>query len=173
MEWVMSLETIYYLGQTIAVVAILGSLLFVAYQTNQTNRLARTELTRSLLAESRSFGDALAASAEMSDFVFEARSAQDALAPNQFFRYAMYLASWFTVVESAFRVDKQGLMDDGVYDHIRITTKVMDGPNLRIWWKMAKSSYPSDFVADMDQLLDALDQEAEVRKRKIQIPVVP
>ncbi len=160
----MSLETIYYLGQTIAVVAILGSLLFVAYQTRQTNRLARTELTRSLLAESRSFGDALAASSEMSDFVLEARSAQEPLAPKQFFRFAMYLASWFTVVESAFRVDKQGLMDDGVYAHIRVTTKVMDGANLRIWWKMAKSSYPSDFVADMDLALEAWDQERQPAK---------
>ncbi len=37
----MSLESIYYLGQTIAVMAILGFLAGILFQMRQTNRLAR------------------------------------------------------------------------------------------------------------------------------------
>jgi hypothetical protein len=149
----MSLESIYYIGQTIAVAAILVSLLFVAYQTRQTHRLARMELTRSLLAETRSFADVLSASPEMSDFMFDARIATDPLPPKQFFRLAMYYASWFTAVESAFRIHVQKLMDDGVYDHILVTTKTLDCVNMRAWWELARTSYPIDFAHEIDNAL--------------------
>ena len=43
----MTLESIYYIGQTIAVVAILGSLIGVFVQMRQANRLARAQLTSS------------------------------------------------------------------------------------------------------------------------------
>ncbi len=157
----MPLETIYYVGQTVAVVAILMSLIFVAYQTRQTSRLARMELTRSLLAEARYFGDTLATSSEMSKFIFDSRNATETLQPREFFGLAMYYASWFTTVESAFRIHKQNLMDHGVYEHIRVTTKVMDCVNMRTWWQMAKSSYPADFAYDVDQALAEWDQSAE------------
>ena len=44
----MTLETIYYIGQTIAVVAILGSLIAIFLQQRQANKISRTENSQSL-----------------------------------------------------------------------------------------------------------------------------
>ena len=154
----MSLEAIYYIGQTVAVLAILGSLVFVAYQVWQTNKLARTELTRSLLEETRVFADSLAASAEMSGFMFESRNAAKMLPPKDFFRLGMYYASWFTVVESAFKVNEQKLMEPSVYQHIRGTTRTFDCFNMRVWWKMARNAYAADFASDVDDAFAEWDK---------------
>ena len=45
----MSLESIYYIGQTIAVIAILGSLIAIWIQQMQTNRIARADMTERAL----------------------------------------------------------------------------------------------------------------------------
>lgn len=155
----MTLETIYYMGQSVAVIAILVSLAFVGYQTRQTNRLARTELTRALLAETREFADSISTSPEMSAFMFEAQRAKEPLSPERFFRLAMYYASWFTAVESAFKINKQGLMEPSVYEHIRGTTRTMDCANLRLWWEHARPYHPRDFAADVDAAFAMWDGE--------------
>ncbi|PHS22314.1 MAG: hypothetical protein COA84_12865, partial [Robiginitomaculum sp.] len=68
----MTLESIYYIGQTVAVVAILASLVFVGMQVRQSNRaadqandLARTELTLSVLNDVTDFSDRFIASTEL------------------------------------------------------------------------------------------------------------
>jgi hypothetical protein len=119
-------------------------------------------LTRSLLAETRVFGDSLATSPEMSAFIFDSRNASEVLQPKDFLRLAMYYASWFTVVESAFKVNEQKLMEPSVYEHIRVTTRTLDCFNLRIWWKMTRDSYAPDFASDVD------DAVAEWDKAKLQ-----
>jgi hypothetical protein len=162
----MSLETVYYIGQTVAVIAILGSLVFVAYQTRQTSRLARTELTRSLLAETRAFGDNLASSPELSEFIFNSRNATEMLEPKEFFRLAMYYASWFTGVESAFKIHKQNLMDASVYEHIRITTRTLDCVNMHIWWQIARNAYAADFASDVDDAFADWDKRKAASRSK-------
>ncbi|KJS37032.1 MAG: hypothetical protein VR74_10335 [Hyphomonas sp. BRH_c22] len=47
----MNLETIYYIGQTIAVIAILGSLIAIWVQQQQTNRIARADMTERMLGK--------------------------------------------------------------------------------------------------------------------------
>lgn len=153
----MTLETIYYIGQTLAVAVILLSVAFVGYQTRQTNRLARTELTRSLLSETRVYGDAISTSPEMAEFMFKSLSATEQLPPQDFFRLGMYFASWFTALESAYKVNTQKLIEPSVYEHIRVTTRVMDCVNMRIWWQNARSFFAPDFAADVDGALRQWD----------------
>ena len=155
----MNLETIYYVGQSIAVIAILASLAFVGYQTRQTNRFARTELTRALLAETREFADSISTSPEMSAFMFEAQRAKEPLPPERFYRLAMYYASWFTAVESAFKINEEGLMEPSVYEHIRGTTRTMDCVNLRSWREHARPYHPRDFADDVDASFAMWDRE--------------
>jgi hypothetical protein len=45
----MDLESIYYVGQTIAVAAILGSLVFVGFQVRQSNKDARSQSRQGLI----------------------------------------------------------------------------------------------------------------------------
>ena len=70
----------------------------------------------------------------------------------------MYYASWFTVVESAFKVNEQKLMEPSVYEHIRVTTRTLDCFNMRIWWKMARDSYAPDFASDVDDAFAEWDK---------------
>lgn len=52
----MTLENVYYVGQTIAVVAILGSLLAIFFQQRQTNKIARVDITQRV---SSGYGDSM------------------------------------------------------------------------------------------------------------------
>jgi len=52
----MTLENIYYIGQTVAVFAILGSLLAIFFQQRQTNKIARVDITQRV---SSGYGDSM------------------------------------------------------------------------------------------------------------------
>jgi len=47
----MTLESIYYIGQMLAVIAILASLIAIYYQIRQTNRISRYNSTNSLIGQ--------------------------------------------------------------------------------------------------------------------------
>lgn len=60
----MTLENVYYLGQTIAVVVIIATLFAILHQGHQTNKIARAELTLNMWMQAGAAHDSFVDSSE-------------------------------------------------------------------------------------------------------------
>ena len=68
----MTLENIYYLGQTIAVVVIVATLVAILYQGYQTNKIARADLTLNMWMQAGAAHYSFVDSPEKADFMHRA-----------------------------------------------------------------------------------------------------
>jgi hypothetical protein len=68
----MTLESIYYVGQTIAVVVIVATLVAIVYQGYQTNKIARADLTLTMWMHTGAAHYSFVDSPEKADFMHRA-----------------------------------------------------------------------------------------------------
>jgi len=111
----MTLENTYYIGQTIAVVAIVGSLVFVAIQTRQNGRTLRAQAAWDAQASFAEINDMLAAGGPMSEISFKAFTAPETLSPYE--RYLMHrlLRGLLQRAEAQYALFASGVLDAEVW----------------------------------------------------------
>ena len=167
----MTLESIYYIGQTVAVLAILASLAAVfiqmrqiSKQTRQMNQLARADLTLNVWMQTGAVNISLVDSPEKADFLYRALIENGPLnGPERFrFRYVMSVA--LGSHEAGFNLHRRGLIEEETYFQMEATTlSYMQNPAARKWWRRyrLKRSDPA-YIA----LIDRMVSEAEARADK-------
>lgn len=166
----MTLETIYYLTQIIAVVAILGSLIFVGVQvrlvraqTQQANDLAREETSRTNLLTIITEQQRLFATAEDAAFMHKAMFTAQPLTNEEKSRFGFNMALIFGLVEVGLNTHQSGLFRD--IDNARVvdTLRIVYLPPLRVrkWWASARRAYSKnpDFVALIDKLIAEIEEQ--------------
>lgn len=149
----MTLETIYYIGQTVAVVAILISLIFVGIQMRDGNRLARAQMHQEI---SDSFINLVMTLPDESDSFFEAWFSLDAY--KQLGRRdsemvnATMLGLW-KHFENVYYQHKSGFVED---TYFQSTTQFMSifraREGIRFWWDGRKAVFAPEFVAFVETL---------------------
>lgn len=138
----MALEAIYYIGQTISVIAILGSLIFVGiqvrqgrHQTEQANKLARAELRQAAAMKCLEFQDSWYGSEESSDFMSRALQTDGPLTAADKNRFGIRTISLFTSIEITDRLWRQGLFDQKMYDRMLLVVAAYCAvPRVQKWW---------------------------------------
>jgi len=109
----MTLEEIYYIGQTIAVVAILGSLFAIFLQQRQANRIAQTQnlvLSDSYQATLRAFME----NEDLAEIFRKAMFEQTPLSPTETTRIMFYLNLMVTTHRDVWMADGAGLAADNL-----------------------------------------------------------
>lgn len=91
----MTLENIYYVGQTIAVFAVLISLIVIGVQMRQANRLAKLETTRMIWADAMEILRMQSADPEKADFLQRALFAGEKITDAEKVRLNLILSSMF------------------------------------------------------------------------------
>ncbi len=155
----MILENIYYVGQTIAVIVIIATLIALLFQTRQTNKIARYELTcahwHSAADSNMSFFD----SPEKADFMYRAFFNTAELSDSELARLGAFLSVVITQLEVANALKRNGLIDDDVYHRHEIVARYWLGSRrARTWWSVNRETYIAPFVDIMDKI--AKDAEA-------------
>lgn len=116
----MSLENIYYIGQTIAVAAIIASLLFVGFQVRQNTRHARAQIQSArvdrLMAQMIGFSDADKCAAYIRGNGGDATP--EAIADRQF--YMQCLAQSGTMLD-VFTQYRDGLLNEEQFNLVKAT----------------------------------------------------
>ena len=114
----MTLENINYIAQTIGVLAILASLIFVGRQLQQAQKIQRAAAQRDLLARVSEFSWKISPiDAESDLFVNGLMEFDDAPARQQGF-FAAALADFVFITESALNMHKDGFLSDGTWQGI-------------------------------------------------------
>ncbi len=153
----MTLEEVYFIGQTIAVVAILGSLGGIWFQMRQTNTLAREETSRTNLITFVTEQQRLFATPDDAAFMHKAMYTDQPLSPDEKARFSFTMALMFGLFEVAENTNQSGLFRD--IDHERATDTIrlvyLISPRVRKWWASARMAYArnAEFLALVDSLV--------------------
>lgn len=158
----MTLEEIYYIGQTIAVVVIVLTLFAILWQGWQTNRIARSDMTRASWIETGQTHYSLVDSPEKADFMQRALFGEAALTEAEKLRFGNLMGLAIGTHEGAFMLLQRGLIEHAAYQRSEgITRLYMQSPRVRKWWRARREySYDPKFGALIDKLAEELEKPA-------------
>ncbi|WP_339743428.1 hypothetical protein [uncultured Maricaulis sp.] len=139
------LESIYYIGQTISVVAILGSLVFVGLQvrharlqSEQTNRLARAEVSQTARLKMLEIVNGWYEAQESAEFMHRTLETDALLSRPEKQRFGSRLVTLFTAIEMVSMLYREGLCDQGMYDRTILTGQAYcTRPRVQKWCAMS------------------------------------
>jgi len=159
----MTLENIYYIGQTIAVVAILSSLGAIWFQVRQVNRLAKLETSRAVWMDAGSRIMTQVEDPEKADFLQRALFGTGDLTEAEKTRFYLMMASMFVTFEAGFAMHRSGMMDERFWPRMRSSMRDYIAPQrAQRWWQIArKRSFDSnpEFVVEIESVLAEVKAE--------------
>ncbi|MDP1555072.1 MAG: hypothetical protein Q8L84_06405 [Hyphomonas sp.] len=157
----MTLENIYYVGQTVAVVAILMSLLAVVWQMRQSQKMERAAAQRDLLLRVSEWGRMLSArEGDIDRFVQGLVEYDGADALTQLFMDKAFSELVF-VAESALNMRRDGFFSDGTWAGIEgATLGLLRTPGGKQWWVYGQRVVGSEIVEHVKKRLAEVPEEA-------------
>lgn len=157
----MTLENIYYVGQTIAVIAILASLAAIWVQMRQAHRLAKLETTRAIWADATEMLRSQADDQEKAEFLQRALFTNEKLSDVEKTRLYLILSSFFVGMENGFAMAQSGMMEEKFWPRMRASMVDYLKPERgRRWWSVARMrtfAANDAFVAEVDGIVDDLN----------------
>ncbi|MEO1135093.1 MAG: hypothetical protein AAFW68_00605 [Pseudomonadota bacterium] len=166
----MTLENIYYIGQTIAVVAILASLAAIWFQMRQQHRLAKLEITRAVWADAIEMLRSQAEDEEKADFLQRALFTNEPLSDAEKTRLYLVLSSLFVGMENGYAMAQSGMMEEKFWPRMRASIVDYLKPERgRRWWAIARvRTFAANdaFVAEVDGIVEEINAAKQAVKQK-------
>ena len=141
----MSLEQIFYVSQSIAAVAVVASLLYLAQQVRQAERVQRATMQQGR-ADRASHGAMSVANSDLAGVFRKALAGDPALTREEFTQWMMICRALFLSGEDSFLQHEAGLLTESAFDSYVAGIKFyMSSPGMRAAWKVSESQFGSDF----------------------------
>lgn len=151
----MSLETIYYIGQSIAVVAILASLFAIYQQQKRTNQIERGKTESERANQLSVFAWSHTKDHETLQSIRRCHQDHTRATPDDQAKFMSYMSSIMELMGQAFYQRKHNLIEPTSFDAVSslcvANLKTAGGQQ---WWKtIGRHMWQADLVADLDQKL--------------------
>jgi hypothetical protein len=143
----MSLEHIFYLSQSIAAVAVIASLLYLAQQVRQAERVQRATMQQGR-ADRTSQASLATANPELAR-VFQKGAAGDTeLTREEFTQWMLMCRALFLSGEDSFLQHEAGMLSDAAFNSYVAGVKFyLSMPGMRAAWKLSEGQFGSEFRA--------------------------
>jgi hypothetical protein len=149
------------IGEFVASIATLATLVYLAFQIRQNTALARAQSIREI-SNFYPINHALAARPDLIDINRRGHHNFLALSKDEQASFHHINAPLLNQFEAAFRMHRQGLIDEDLYQSWRsIILSIVSTPGAKQWWPMARIVLSSDCAAELDRAL-ANDSDAIV-----------
>ena len=141
----MSLEDIFYLSQSIASVAVVGSLIYLGLQVRSTERSQRAIMQQGR-ADRTSHGSIAIASPELARVFHKGSAGHVDLTREEFTQWTMICRALFLSAEDSFLQHQAGQLDQKAFDsYVAGVRFFMKSPGMRAAWKLSAGQFGSDF----------------------------
>lgn len=167
----MSLEHIFYISQSIAAAAVIASLLYLAQQVRQAERVQRATMQQGR-ADRTSQASLATANPELAR-VFQKGVAGDAeLTREEFTQWMLMSRALFLSGEDSFLQHEAGMLSDAAFESYVAGVKFyFSMPGMRAAWKLSQGQFGGDFRAFGNAMLAqtqcSQDGDAYSRWRKL------
>ena len=142
----MSLENIYYIGQTVAVLAIIGSLLVLIFQIRQANALTREAAVREQIDGLKRIFVALYENADITDIYIRGMRDSRQLNEVEFSRFRTFSLSLLRQWEGLHMQFCKGWVDKDIWEvHTRQLRSGQQTDTFRHLWSIDKELFAEDF----------------------------
>ena len=148
----MTLEQIYFVAEIIGVVAIVTSLIFVAFQVKQNNALLRAQTRQTMVERTQTELYQLVADPEIS----KAFTKPDPLTQDEWIKLTHWLIASLRQREYEWIQYSEGRLDKKLYESYRGILLIHLGPERTAkWWRedARDLGFDPDFVASVDAFL--------------------
>ncbi len=143
----MSLEHIFYLSQSIAAVAVIASLLYLAQQVRQAERVQRATMQQGR-ADRTSQASLATANPELSRVFQKAMAGDVGLTREEFAQWMLMCRALFLSGEDSFLQHEAGMLSDAAFNSYVAGVKFyFSMPGMRAAWKLSEGQFGSDFRA--------------------------
>jgi len=150
---VMPLEQIFYLSQSIAAVAVVASLLYLAQQVRQAERVQRATMQQGR-ADRTSQAALAIASPELARVLQKGMAGDAELSHEEFTQWMMICRALFLSGEDSLLQHQAGLLSDAAFDSYVAGVKFyMSTPGFRVAWKLSEDQFGNDFRSFANSIL--------------------
>ena len=150
----MTLEHMFYLSQTLAAFAIVGSLFFVGMELRSSNQVNRHRIIEELLADYRAAKTGVANNADVAQVWLSGLSNFAALNPVDRVRFTLIADLFFHTHQSLYLHYCDGRMRDELYEPARSNmTDLLGYPGLQAVWDLRRHHFHSAFRSVVDDTI--------------------
>ncbi len=154
----MSLESIYFISQIVAVAAIIGSLLFVGFQVQQSRKMERAAAQRELLYR---VSDWVRHHAELDPEVAHCLLDFEGAKGGAKFRFNAYVAEMIFIAEAALSMRRDGFFTEGTWQGIEGgALGMIRTPGGAQWWEYGKRYIGYEIVEYLERRVNEMDPDA-------------
>ena len=149
----MSLEQIFYLSQTIASVAVVGSLVYLGLQVRAGDRNQRALMQQGRAARA-SQASLATARPELARIWRKGLAGDSDFTHDEFSPWMLLCRASLLSGEDSFLQHKAGLLDKAAFDSYEVGARFfMASPGLRVAWKLVRLQFGNDFRTFCDALV--------------------
>lgn len=150
----MTLENIYYIGQTIAVAAIVASLVFVAIETRRNGRTMRAKAAWDAQNSFVEINDMLAAGGQIGEASYKTFATPAALSPYERYLMHRFIRGVLQRAEAQYALYANGILDAEVWGlRRRYLRSLFNSPLFVEIWQAdkANSMFTGAFIAELER----------------------
>ena len=149
MDW----EVISAIAEIVAAIGVIGSLLFLAWQTRKnTKELARSN-SRQTYADHATALRPVVESAELCDLIVKGQESRDNLSVSERYRFDLAMGNWLQAVEQAFADNREGNYPaELMHSHIQNVPAFLNTPGGTSWWNERKVWFSEVFQQEVENL---------------------
>ena len=149
----MTLEHVFFLSQTIAAVAVVVSIVYLAREVRQSERVQRAIMQQGR-ADRVSKTSLTMAHPDLARIWQKALSAQPDMTPAEFVQWSLLCRAAFLSGEDSVLQHKAGTLDEGSFRSYQAGAKAfMAFPAFRAMWQVSRTQYGPDFQEFADRLM--------------------
>lgn len=150
----MTLETIYYAGQTVAVLVIILTLFALLYQQRQANKIARNELSIALTSNSYAMLNPMTIDPEVSEFFVRVNTKAHKLTEAERLRYANFMHGMIVFLRGSVTLAEAKLSEPYMMEEAKTAVQFfMNYPRSRRWWCASRSFYGAGVQSIVDEMI--------------------
>jgi hypothetical protein len=150
------LEQIFYVSQSVAALAVVASIIYLAQQVRQSERIQRAMVQQGR-ADRAAHRSMVMASPELAGIVQRGMSGSKELTREEFNQWTLICRSLFITVEDSFLQRKAGLLDDVAFHSFEAGTRTFfSAPGLRASWQLASAQYGKETKQFIDSMITQL-----------------
>ena len=149
----MTLQDIGRIGEFLAAIATLATLVYLAAQILQNTASVKSAAAQSVLEALNQAVQPAASSPQQARVVFLGQTDHDQLSDDERMQFSFYLLGWFRILELAHHNYLQGHLDSALWEgHSRHLGALLQAPSIRRWWKIRSPVFSEAFREFVDGL---------------------
>src|SRR5581483_5881123 len=149
----MSLEQIFYVSQSIAALAVIASLLYLAQQVRQAERVQRATMQQGR-ADRTSQASLAVAAPELARVLQKGMAGDESLTRDEFAQWMWMCRALFLSGEDSFLQHQAGMLSDAAFaSYVSGVKFYFLMPGLRAAWKLSEGQFGSNYRAFGNKML--------------------